>query len=191
MLINDRRLWITAGFTAVTLAATLTACSGSAGSAVGSGDVQSSLSLTETKSSAQLLRNVAASLLDQTLISSLTSNDDVSVSCGSDDSVRKWHSTVIAGVAFDNEPKLMDIADGLVKGLEGRGWVAAATDTDKGHIVDLTKSGSDTVMQISALPSTHGALRDAHGAQVVIVVDGPCVQTDGPDSAEVKVLEGR
>jgi hypothetical protein len=190
MVRNGRRFLITAGFSAIALVATLSGCAAS-NSSGSTGSSSSNLTLTDTKSPTQLLRNTAASMLHQENISNMTNTEDVSVTCDKDPKVRSWHSTITAGVDVAHESTLATTSSDLVQSLVDKGWKAEVGEVEGGTEVKLTKAGSVSVIHVQALPSTMGALRAAHGAQIVIEVDGPCVKTDGPDSTEVKTLEGR
>jgi preprotein translocase subunit SecF len=189
MVVRDRRLWISVAVALVAISGSLSGCA-LVPSADSSGGSVSTLTLTETKSPAQLLRNVAASRLPTNDITVLTDSEDVSVACGKDKSIRSWRSAVIAGVDVAHQPTMNGVADDLVKTFTDQGWQAKAADTKTDHVMKLTKNGSETVIEVSAVPA-NTFLNQQHGAQIQITVTGPCVQTDGPDSAEVRTLEGR
>jgi hypothetical protein len=165
------------------LVCALTGCSGSATG------VASDLTLTETKSPTQLLRNVAASFLDANVVANITNTEDESLACGKDKDVRSWNSSVTAGIDVKHQDETKLLAKAVIAGLEDKGWSPEIEEYTDGLAVRLTKSGSVSVIHIKAMPAVVGY--KGHGAQVIIHVTGPCVKTDGPDSSEVKSLEGR
>jgi hypothetical protein len=190
----SRTARVFAGISAIAISAVLSSVllSGCAvtAAAESTGSPVSTQTLAETKSPAQLLRNVAASRLPLDQVTALTNSEDVSVACGEDKSIRSWMSGVIAGISVDNEPSMNGMADDLVKSFTDQGWVAKSSDSEKSHKATMTKGGSKTVILVEAVP-TNTFFNEQHGAQIQISVTGPCVKTAGPDSHEVKVLEGR
>jgi hypothetical protein len=165
------------------LVCALTSCSSSNTGAA------SSLSLIETKSPTQLLRNVAAGFLDSKLVANVTNTEDESLSCGNDPNIRAWNSSVTAGLDVEHQSETEPQAKVVIAGLVDNGWSPEIEEYTDGLSVRLTRTGSVSVIHIKAMPAVVGY--KGHGAQVKIRVTGPCVKTDGPDSSEVKTLEGR
>ena len=119
----------------------------------------------------------------------MTNTEDESLPCEKDPKIRAWNSGVT--VAFDDAHQDMTkpTAQAIINGFKEKGWTPEIENYTDGLSVRLSKPGSVSVIHVQSVPAD--ASGKGHGAQVVIVVTGPCVQTDGPDSPEVKTLEGR
>jgi len=144
------------------------------------------VTLMHTKASVQLLRNEARYRLPELMIKQDSETSDVSLACDADSQglTRYWESSTIA--LFNNSfaARAVTVADNLVASFTDQGWVAARTEAPGLVHTELTKPGSFAVMEIDAVPKSDGVR-----AEVRITANGPCVQTEGRDSAEVKLLE--
>jgi hypothetical protein len=144
------------------------------------------LTLAETKSPAQSLRTEAAGRLPGEVIDKKVESD-LSVACLSttDDPgglIRSWHSsidvTIVAG--YDITALLADLVDSFTV----EGWVARPLGGSASVTSQLLESESvESDIQISGLTG----IQDQ--PTITIQVHGPCVRTDGPESAEVLTLE--
>lgn len=179
---HDRTLAIgvSIGLLAITL---LSGCSSDTASGAGS------LSLAETKSPAQLLRNQVSETLPPAAIKTVESTEDISEACNTDGDMRSWRSSALLTV----EPKsawrlgkmLTDLGDTLVE----QGWSVTNWDTSgREHNSRFKREGSETAITVLATDAKDDS---GKGATLDVVVNGPCVKTDGADSDEVKQLEGR
>ena len=154
----------------------------------GSGTSASSL-LGDTKAPAQLLRNEVASRVPQEVIESLADSVDASEGCGKDGMMRAWRSTQLMFITPAKAGRLLTVVDGMVASLSEQGWAAESTQpSSKVHEERLTSSRIESVIRLRAVEASDD---EGHGATIELSVTGPCVMTDGPDSDEVKRLEGR
>ena len=186
---------------AAIVAVTLATLSGCAGAAPGIPGDYPDLTLAETKSPAQLLRNTAADRLPANVIDERIESEDVSVACLSttDDPgglIRSWHSSIDVTILDDTDIDVAALVNDLSDSFVAEGWVArplggSATVTSK----LLESAGtSQTDIQITGLkPDPNQASTSleevVEQVTVKIQVHGPCVRTEGPDSAEVQSLE--
>lgn len=136
------------------------------------------VSLAETKSPAQLLRNTVADNIPHDMVSEIGETIDKSRGCGYNDSVRQWLSSVTMSVKQD----ALIASDTLVKELTKQGWTAKSVDSSS----SLGEWNLKGEMVSSAVKIT-----TVSTSEIEIAVAGPCVKTAGPESDEVKALEGR
>lgn len=146
--------------------------------------------LAGTKPTAQLLRNSAASLIPDDAIQSRESDADESVSCSDDEdsAVRAWRASVrfILEAAFAKDSE--SIAGGIVSEYESNGWRSETTVDGGTTTWAMHSDATPTTLLISAVGDPDG---NGKGATIFVAATGPCVTTDGPDSAEVRELEGQ
>ena len=160
-----------------------------AGLLAGCGSGSSASALGDTKAPAQLLRNEVASRVPQEIIESLADSEDVSEGCGKDGIMRAWRSTQLMFIVPDKAGRLLTVLDGMVASLSEQGWGAESSQpSSKIHEVRLTSSRIDSVIRLRAVEASDD---EGNGATIELSVNGPCVETEGPDSDEVKRLEGR
>ena len=147
-------------------------------------DTGAALTLAESKSPVQLLRNEVASRIPQEVVQQVV-NEDYSEACGTDESIRSWHSTVRLEVGASNAAAVELLIDELSASFEEDGWISTPGNErlDEKQAV-YTRGGTAAEIHITADD------RAGVGHAVVVSVSGPCVQTDGPDSDEVTSLEG-
>lgn len=146
-----------------------------------SGSSSNGLSLAATKSSAQLLRNNALDRISDEYVSHVVERKDISKSCvdaASDpkELMRSWYSTALVDIVPIHMADTAEIMQVLADDLAPQGWTAAGTE-DR---VVLTKGESTSKITLSVVPRT---------SQLLIESEGPCVETDGPNSSEVTSLE--
>jgi len=160
-------------------AALLTACASGSG-----GD--DSLTLAETKSPAQLLRNEAANRVPADQVEAIIKSQDESTSCRTvetdpDGLLRSWHSAVRFQLVNDASVDPDAVLETLVNSFVDDGWTRGSFGVET--IVELTQTNSETTIHVSvSRPDPDG------GAQIQLAVAGPCVMTDGRESAEVTSL---
>ena len=166
---------------ALTLAIALSACSGAA-----------TQTLASTKSPTQLLRNEAATRLIDGTDDSVAEQQDYPASCKSEAEdpeglYRSWRSTLLASVPADSAIGVDQFVGALATSFAEDGWSLKEDHEGDGteKISTMTKSSSIVTLKFT---STEGDAGEA--ASVYIEASGPCVLTDGPESDEVKQLEG-
>jgi len=189
---NRFRLFTIVAAAAITLVG-LTACS--SGPSTGNGPT-----LADTKSPVQLLRNEAASRIPPATIASVTETLDVSVRCRteSEDPVglrRSWHSDAQVTVEAASVWRVDAIVDGLGQSFVDQGWTLTPIDAGgRIHAIELSREGSTSEIRVSAhRPDAAAPLASDATDPVTIDLElhGPCVETEGPQSAEVKKLEAQ
>ena len=144
------------------------------------------LRLVDTKSSVQLLRNEAWFRLPEVMVKGDTETTDVSVPCDDDGFERSWLSGTTALINNSFAPRTAGVASELVDSFTVQGWTAATTANAGSTEYTLERTGSIAVITVLATEKT-----DSERASIAISITGPCVATDGADSAEVRQLEGR
>jgi hypothetical protein len=91
-------------------------------------------------------------------------------------------------VVPDAENDLRAAVDEVVASLVAQGWKSTASSPSlKMHDTRLT---SEKVSSVIRLRATDASANGDIGASLEITVNGLCVETDGPDSDEVKRLDG-
>lgn len=149
------------------------------------------LSLAETKSPTQLLRNEAASRIPEDVIEEIVHSQDISSNCitpenDPDGLIRSWDSSVRIGITAAHGAETQSIVDDLAQSFVDQGW-------DKGtfgvaSIIDLTSETSPVSIHVSV---TKADAETGEGGAIQLTASGPCVETDGGESDEVKNLEKR
>ena len=154
----------------------------------GGSDIDSS-ALASTKAPAQLLRNSISSHVPKFDVQKLGEADDLSVGCGDNGIMRSWRSSQLIFVKPTQAAHVERLLADLSSVLSINGWKAVDdTPSDNIHESKLTSTKTSSTILLTAT----GASDDAgNGASMEIVVTGPCVKTDGPNSDEVKHLENR
>jgi hypothetical protein len=164
----------------------LTACASSSSEGA---TADGGLTLATIKSPIQLLRNETADRIDPEIVDDIVQPTDASSACKSleddpDERWRTWQSGVLVLVDYTSAPDVNDVIADLVSSYTDQGWTETDAPTEK-----TTRLVKDTTF---ATIDVRGVQRDKIakvGGQVQIVVGGPCVETDGPASAEVRSLE--
>lgn len=143
--------------------------------------------LAETKSPVQLLRNAAAQRVDELVVADVRPGADDSVACfdefeNPDGIVRQWISSVELTLVEGSD--LTAISNQLIESFVVDGW--ERRDPSSGESFALTiLSTEDSVAQVQIEASA-----ESEGRLLRITSTGPCVTTAGPDSDEVRALEG-
>jgi hypothetical protein len=144
------------------------------------------LRLVETKSPVQLLRNEAAGRLDTSVVSDVRKTGDLSFPCYNEQEnpgglVRQWKSS--ADLVLVDGADRVGAAQALVTSFVDQGWTAEEVSSDTSFgLTLLTSTKSVASIEVSSADETASAM-------IRITATGPCVTTDGPDSAEVTALE--
>jgi len=146
-------------------------------SACSTGDT-GELRLVDTKSSVQLLRNEAWLRLPAVMVKGDEETNDESVSCDDSGASRSWRASTTALINNSFAARVDSVATELVDSFVEQGWSASGST--------LTKKGSLATIEVATTEKTAD-----NRASITITTTGPCVPTDGEDSDEVRVLEGR
>jgi hypothetical protein len=154
----------------------------------GGSDVDAS-ALADTKAPAQLLRNSVSGRVPKADVLKLGAADDKSVGCGQNGIMRSWLSSQLMFIQPDNSYKIKSILTDVVSSLKLQGWAPELSDASSNiHQAKLKSTKTSSTILITA---TEASDSKGNGATMEVDVTGPCVQTDGPDSDEVKHLENR
>ncbi len=146
--------------------------------------------LAGTKSPVQLTRNTVASLIADEAIDIRETTTDESMSCTSDPAGREraWFSGIRLILVADAAAKAQDIGAGMVVELESAGWSSTEELDEKSSTWNLAKPGLSVDLVVTAVGDPDG---NGKGASILVESTGPCVITDGANSAEVRALEGQ
>jgi len=149
------------------------------------------LTLAETKSPTQLLRNEAASRIPEEVIEEIVNSTDKSTNCITAESdpdglIRSWGSSVRVAINAEHGSEVQSLVDGLAQSFVDQGWEKDTFGVDS--IIDLASPKSPVSIHVTvskADPET------GEGGAISLTASGPCVETDGGESDEVKNLEKR
>ena len=145
--------------------------------------------LARTKSPTQLVRNEAAQRLMTGTDESIAEQRDYSAACKdeADDPkglYRSWRSTLLAVVPEDSAVGVDQFVGALATSFSEDGWVFKEDNSEaNAKVTTLTRSDSIVTVTLTSTEET------GQGGSVLIEAAGPCVLTDGPNSAEVTDLE--
>jgi len=173
------------------LAATAVAGLLLSGCSADGGGEKAQLTLAETKSPAQLLRNEAATRVPETVIDEVLKSQDFSSACQTEETdpkglLRQWDSTVRLGINAANGARTKEILDELANSFVEQEWKLG--NFGGSSILELTSPDSPSVMHLSMVKADE---ETGEGGVIQITSSGPCVNTDGTDSDEVRILEER
>jgi len=150
------------------------------------------LTLAKTKSPVQLLRNEAASRVPTAVVQTVESSEDTSIGCKTEavdpkGLVRRWKSSVLMDFEKGSSWRVSDVAEELAQSFVDEGWTLSRGPVTKTSVMILESERSSAGIEVqSTLPK-----EDKTGATIRITTTGPCVETDGLDSSEVRKLEKR
>ena len=141
--------------------------------------------LAASKPPVQLTRNEAIGRIAPQYIQSVDEVTDTSVACLSaaedpDELQRAWHSGFIATIVSGNAFRVDAIASNLAQAHTDEGWEATAEDDGSIHLTSTTIN-VDILIVPESISDTEARLH--------FEATGPCVETAGKDSDEVKDLE--
>jgi hypothetical protein len=157
--------------------------------------VNRDLSLAESKSPAQLLRNSAVARIPKDVVLSISADTDSSEPClrAEDDPegiVRRWHSSVDVNLTLPQAPNTAAIVQALIATFTAEGWtsqsVAGSQAIQGFQLTDGAASAKS--VSLSELRFEGVVAGDKASSFVRIGGLGPCVVTDGTNSAEVTDL---
>jgi hypothetical protein len=160
----------------------------------------STLTLAATKSPVQLLRNEAASRIPPAVIEAVSDTEDFSIRCKTEaeDPIglrRSWHSNAQVTVKQGSIWRVDAVVDEIAASFVEQGWVATPLEARAtSHAVKITKEGVTTAIRLSAQRPAPGAApmpSDSDPVTIDLELNGPCVDTDGPESDEVTKLEAQ
>ena len=144
-------------------------------------------SLAETKSPTQLLRNNAASYFSDISDAGpvvvdhsdacLSSNDDP------DGLVRRWVSSVDLTLVATVTESLDELPNRVLDPYLANDWIVAY---EAAREIGLTNQKFESMLKITPSGGVDGT---GAGSHIVIIALGPCVDTGGAESDEVKQLE--
>jgi len=150
----------------------------------------STMTLAQTKSPAQLLRNEAASRIPEAIVEEIAQSTDKSTACETveqdpDGLLRKWDSSVRVVLTEKGGFDVESVVENLVGTFIAQGWERGSHG---GSIVKLTSKSSPTTIHISSVAAN---AEKGTTSIVQLKASGPCVTTEGTESAEVVDLEAR
>ena len=175
---------------------TLTGCGEAApGSDVGNGEYPD-LSLAESKAPAQLLRNTAVTRIPADVVLNVGTDTDGSIACLSesedpDGTIRRWDSSVDVNIVLTEAKNTQAIVDEVIKSFTDGGWMSQAITGAKANSqAHLLTNGTSSAASVSTSQIRIEAVIAGDQGSSYIHIDslGPCVVTDGADSAEVLEL---
>jgi hypothetical protein len=151
-----------------------------------------SVGLAQTKSPVQLMRNEAASRIPTGAVEMTDQVEDLSVACKSADAdpegrERSWRSSVLVTIEDGSAWRVATIGDDVAASFVEEGWSLSKGPTTPTTNIILENPGSAASVTLAV---TEGA-DDKSGATIRVIATGPCVDTDGAESPEVKQLENR
>jgi len=151
------------------------------------------LTLAQTKSPVQLLRNETASRVPTTMIEDVVESEDVSVACKTIEAdplglMRKWKSSVLMTIKTGSAWRTLDAADEVVQTYVDEGWTSSRGFDSAVTVTVLASERQATAIEVQAREPDKGG---DDGATIRVTTTGPCVATEGADSAEIRKLEKR
>ena len=175
---------------------TLTGCGGSAGSENPRSTEYPDLSLAESKAPAQLLRNTAVTRIPTEVVLNVGTDTDGSIACLSetedpDGTIRRWDSSVDVNLKLVEAKNGEVILSEVIKSFTDDGWMSQSiTGTKAGNQAFLLTNGTSSAASVSTSQIRIEAIIAGDEGSGYIHFDslGPCVVTEGADSAEVKDL---
>ena len=164
----------------IALAVTLSGC----------GEEASGERLVDTKGPTQILRNDAASRVDKSLLLSADRKTDLSEGCGLADKdpkglMRYWHSGINLNLDTSSAESAQSEGAKLVASYVDEGWEATTQAGSGSTTTILENKASAQEIRVTVTDGAGGGL----GAAITVDVYGPCVETAGPASDEVRNLE--
>lgn len=183
-------------FAAALSVATLTACGEAASNEKVPAGEYPDLSLAESKAPAQLLRNTAVTRIPEDVILNVGTDTDGSIACLSEEddpegAIRRWDSSVDVNLKLVEAKNAPTIVADLIKTFTDESWMSQAiTGSKANNQAFLLTNGTSSAASVSTSQVRIEAVisGDQTTAYVHIESLGPCVVTDGADSAEVKDL---
>ena len=144
------------------------------------------LSLGDTKSAAQLWRNTISGKISSDITAAISNVTDASETCDGDSKglMRLWRSTALTELTADAAGKVDLIQQSISGAFVSKGWDSTSEQlSDTSTLVKLENPTSLATIEITSTAAEDGA-----GATIYVNIAGPCVETDGPGSDELKQL---
>jgi hypothetical protein len=175
---------------------TLTGCGASAGSENSRAGEYPDLTLAESKAPAQLLRNTAVTRIPTDVVLNVGTDTDGSIAClsESDDpegTIRRWDSSVDVNLKLTEAKNADAIVAEVIKTFTEDGWMSQAiTGSKANNQAHLLTNGTSSAASVSTSQIRIEAVVAGDQGSGYIRIDsmGPCVVTEGANSAEVKDL---
>ena len=154
------------------------------------------LTLAQSKSPVQLLRNEAVSRISEEVVLNVPSNIDGSQACltaseDPDGVIRRWTSSVDVNLSLSEAPNTQAIVDGVLETFTDDGWmshaIAGSKANNQAHLLTNETAGT-TSLSLTQLSIEAIVAIDGKSSFIRVQAIGPCVVTDGTDSAEVTEL---
>jgi len=197
MVVAKRHIRFVATTFAVALAiGTLTACGGAAPSESVPAGEYPDLTLAESKAPAQLLRNTAVTRIPADVVLNVGTDTDGSIACLSetedpDGTIRRWDSSVDVNIKLVEAKNAGAIVAEVIKTFTDDGWMSQAiTGSKANNQAFLLTNGTSSAASVSTSQVRIEAVIAGDQGSGYIHIDsmGPCVVTEGANSAEVKDL---
>ena len=197
MVVANRHIRFVATTFAVALAiGTLTACGGAAPSESVPAGEYPDLTLAESKAPAQLLRNTAVTRIPADVVLNVGTDTDGSVACLSESedpegTVRRWDSSVDVNLKLVEAKNADAIVSAIIKTFTDDGWMSQAiTGSKADNQAFLLTNGTSSAASVSTSQVRIEAVITGDQTSAYVHIDslGPCVVTDGENSAEVQEL---
>jgi hypothetical protein len=192
---NHTRI-IASAFAVLVAVSTLTGCGEAASSADAPAGEYPDLTLAESKAPAQLLRNTAVTRIPADVVLNVGTDTDGSIACLSeekdpDGTIRRWNSSVDVNIKLTEAKNTQAIVDSVIATFTDTGWMSQAiTGSKSTNQAHLLTNGTASASAVSTSQIRIEAVVAGDEASSFITIDslGPCVVTDGANSAEVKAL---
>ena len=193
---NRHMKFVATTFALAIAVGTLTGCGDTAGSGNARAGEYPDLTLAESKAPAQLLRNTAVTRIPTDVVLNVGTDTDGSIACLSetedpDGTIRRWDSSVDVNLKLVEAKNGEVILSEVIKSFTDDGWVSQSiTGTKAGNQAFLLTNGTSSAASVSTSQIRIEAIIAGDEGSGYIHIDslGPCVVTEGADSAEVKDL---
>lgn len=175
---------------------TLTACGEAASNENVPAGEYPDLSLAESKAPAQLLRNTAVTRIPAEVVLNVGTDTDGSIACLSKDedpdgTIRRWDSSVDVNLKLTEAKNADAIVSAVIATFTDDSWMSQQiTGSKAGNQAFLLTNGTSSAASVSTSQVRIEAVISGDKTTAYVHIDsmGPCVVTDGENSAEVKDL---
>ena len=175
---------------------TLTGCGEAASSGSAVAGEYPDLSLAESKAPAQLLRNTAVTRIPAEVVLNVGTDTDGSIACLSEDkdpdgTIRRWDSSVDVNLKLTEAKNADAIVAAVIASFTDDSWMSQQiTGSKAGNQAFLLTNGTSSAASVSTSQVRIEAVVSGDQTTAYVHIDsmGPCVVTDGENSAEVKDL---
>jgi hypothetical protein len=148
------------------------------------------VTLAQSKSYAQLLRNEASSRLPSIVLKEVSESTDSSVPCDDDPAglARSWSSSTSILITNSTASRIQKVADDLAQTFVDQGW---SSNPESESTEDLTITALTSDASLASIEITTASKAAGQAPSITITTTGVCAMTAGPESDEVKKLEGQ